>query len=312
MLVTGAGGHVGGAIAARLADAGHEVVGLGRRLLPSSALAEAVAVDLASREAVAHVAARAPCDAIVHAAAAIDPDPHSLEVGRANCLGALNVHWLAEQWGAHRFVFISSVPVIGRPRSLPVDEDHPLDPPTAYHASKLFGERLTALAAADGAAACSLRLTSPVGPGLPDGRIFSVFVRRAKAGQPLEVAGQGTRAQDYVDVRDVAAAVAGALEHGASGVFNVAAGRPVTNLDLARACVAALGSESEVRTAVGADPDEGVRWEVSIERARRELGYAPSCTLEDSIAGTAERGERGLARAISRSPRREELRKNSG
>jgi UDP-glucose 4-epimerase len=312
VLVTGAGGHVGGAVAARLAEAGHEVVGVSRRLLPAPALAEAVAADLGSRDAVAQIGERAPCQAVVHAAAAIDPDPHSLEVARTNCLGALNVHWLAERWGCERFVFVSSLPVIGRPRSLPVDEDHPLDPASAYHASKLFGERLTALAAGRGVAAASLRLTSPVGPGMPDGRIFSVFVRRARAGEPLEVAGRGTRAQDYVDVRDVAGAALAALERRAGGVLNVASGRAVTNLELAEACVSALGSSSEVRLGGAPDPDEGVRWEVSIERAGRELGYSPSCTLADSIAGTAERGERGLARAISRSPRREELRKNSG
>jgi dTDP-glucose 4,6-dehydratase len=312
ILVTGASGHVGGAIAARLTDDGHEVVGLSRRLIPHGHTAAAVAADVADREALERVAEMEPCEAIVHAAAVIDRDPHSVEVGRANCVGALNVHWLAERWRSGRFAFISSLPVIGVPGRLPVDEEHPVDPPTAYHASKLFGERLTELAARRGMPAASFRLSSPVGPGLPDGRIFSTFVRRALAGEALELAGRGTRAQDYVDVRDVAAAVAAWLERGPSGVFNLASGRAITNAELARACVEVLGSSSEIRSGHGEDPEEGLRWEVSIARARAELGYEPACALEDSIVGVAESRPRGLARAITRSPRPEELRKKSG
>ena len=41
---------------------------------------------------------------------------------------------------------------------------------------------------------------------MPDKRIF-LFVKQAQAGQPLQFAGQGSRRQNYVDVRDVATAV---------------------------------------------------------------------------------------------------------
>jgi nucleoside-diphosphate-sugar epimerase len=148
-----------------------------------------------------------------------------------------------------------------------------------------------------------------VGPGMPDGRILSVFVRRALAGEPLEVAGEGSRAQDYVDVRDAADAAVACLEAGATGVFNVAAGRAVTNVDLARRCVEVLDSASAVRLGHVPDPEEGVRWEVSIARAAGAFGYEPRRSLEESIAGAAELRERGLATRISRSPRRPEFRK---
>jgi nucleoside-diphosphate-sugar epimerase len=298
VLVTGTSGLVGRAIADRLAAAGHETIGLSRRLLGPGSLSSMVSADVASRRAMEEVVRMEPCEAIVHAAAAISSDPHAPPVAEVNCEGAQNVLWLAEMWRASHFLFASSVQVIGGPRRLPVTEDHPLDPPTAYHASKLFGERLTELAGARGVRAASLRLTSPAGPGMPDGRILSVFVRRALAGEPLEVAGEGSRAQDYVDVRDVAGAALACLEAGATGVFNVAAGHAVTNYDLARRCVEALGSASEVHLGDRPDPEEGVRWEVSIARAAEAFGYKPRCSLEDSIAGVAEQRERGLARAV--------------
>lgn len=287
VLVTGASGHVGGAVATRLAGAGHEVVGLSRRTAGAAGVSQLLSADLGGDGVLERLAAERPCEAVVHSAAETDLDPHAPGVVMTNCLGTQRVVALAERWSCAQMVFVSSVPVIGRPRQLPVTEEHPLDPPTAYHASKLFGERLTELAGRRGMAAASLRLTSPVGPGTPPGTILGVFVRRALAGEPLEVAGNGTRAQDYVDVRDVADGVLACLESRSGGVFNIARGEPVANAELAGACVAALGSRSEVRAGSRPDPEEGVRWEVSIQRAADAFGYSPSRTIADSILAAA-------------------------
>lgn len=287
VLVTGARGHVGGAVVDRLAVAGHDVVALSRRPPPAAGAAHVVLADIGDPAALEQLDREQPCQAIVHAAAALGSRPWNPEIPRVNCLGIQRVLWLAERWGCARFVFTSSIQVVGRPRFTPVDEKHPLDPLTEYHASKLFGEHLVALAAGRGVAATSLRLTSPVGPGTPDGRIFSVFVQRALAGLPLEVAGAGSRRQDYVDVRDVADAVALALEQETSGVLNVGSGRAVSNRELAELCAKLLGARSQVRFDGAPDEEEGVSWEVSIARASDALGYAPTRSLEDSIRDLA-------------------------
>jgi nucleoside-diphosphate-sugar epimerase len=120
------------------------------------------------------------------------------------------------------------------------------------------------------------------------GRILPVFVRRALAGEPLELAGEGTRGQDYVDVRDIAAAVEASLRVEPSGVLNIASGTCTTNLELAGRCVELLGSSSEVRLSGTPDREEGVRWEVSIERAAETIDYRPRHSLEDSITTVAE------------------------
>lgn len=309
-LVTGATGHVGGAIAEHLAGLGHEVTGLARRLVPVRGVGRSVALDLGVPGAAERICAEGPFGAIVHAAADLSPDPHASAVSLVDCLGTQSVVTAAERLGA-RLVYTSSVPVIGVPRRVPVDESHPVDPPTAYHAAKLYGERLVELARRRGMVAASLRLTAPVGPRMPSARIMSVFVARAQAGEPLELRGRGTRRQDYVDVRDVASAVGLCLEHGATGLFNVASGRPVSNVELARLCVDLLGSRSDVVHVDRPDPEDGVVWEVSVERAAGSFGYAPAWSLEDSIRAVAEVPPRGLARATTRSPRRDELRKKT-
>lgn len=274
--MTGSSGFVGRAVTGQLAQSGHEVVGLSRR-----GGSGALAIDLSEPGIADRLAGRTRCDAIVHAAAAIDA-PGS-EIALTNCLGTQQMLELAERWEVRSFVFFSSLPVIGRPLTLPVSEDHRLDPPTPYHASKLYGEHLVGLAARGGLPGVSLRLSAPVGAGMPERRILSVFVARAASGDPLELAGQGSRCQDYVDVRDVAAAVTACLERRPSGVLNIASGRAISNLELARLCVETLSSRSPVRLSGQPDRDEGVRWEVSIERAAATIGYRPRHSLAETI-----------------------------
>lgn len=304
VLVTGSSGHVGGAIAGHLMRAGHQVVGLSRgeasnRQAPTDArqgptgsrrrLTGAITADLEFPGLAGRLVNELPrCEAIVHAAAAIEPYPYAPAISLTNCLGTQQMLELAASWNVTSLIYLSSLPVIGRPLELPVTEQHRTAPPTAYHASKLYGEHLLALPGRDDSSGLSLRLTAPVGPGMPGRRIMSVFVARALAGTPLEVAGKGTRSQDYVDVRDVAAAVAASLERRTTGLLNIASGRCVSNLDLARRCVELLGSASEVRLTGRPDPEDGVRWEVSIAKAAATIDYRPRYALEDSIAAVAD------------------------
>jgi nucleoside-diphosphate-sugar epimerase len=290
VLVTGASGLIGGAAAAKLAEMGHETIGLSRH--PSSSApgtTGVIAADLGRPGAVDMIVDGQPrCDAIVHAAGTNDSSAAGPEISLTNCLGTQQMLELAGRWQVTSFVFISSLQVIGRPLRLPITEEHPVDPLTAYHASKLYGEQLVKVARNGGTPAASLRLNAPVGTGMQAGRIMSVFVGRALRGEPLEVAGEGTRCQDYVDVRDIASAVAAAVQRSATGLLNVASGRCISNLELARACVKVLGSTSEIRVGTRLDVEEGLRWEVSIDKARAALGYAPRYSLEESIVAVAE------------------------
>ena len=284
VLVTGHNGHMGGAIAAHLVAQGWQVVGLDRTVRAGNGLVQQVQADLGSPSLIEQVlAATPPCTAIVHAAAALDKDLYAPAVCLTNCLGTQQVLQLARHWKAHSLVYISSLPIIGIPHQLPITEDHPANPPTAYHAAKLFGEHLTRLAGQAGLAAATLRLTSPVGPGMANTRIFPVFVKRALAHEPLQLAGRGQRQQNYVDVRDAAAAVAICLRNPVAGLFNIAGQTPTSNLELAQACIRVLGSSSEIQFTGQPDPQEDLRWDVSIAKAAEQLGYRPQYGIEQSI-----------------------------
>jgi UDP-glucose 4-epimerase len=299
ILVTGHSGFLGGHVAERLAG-GHVVVGVSRR---STGRVHEVADDL-GRPGIAQrlAAAVEPCDVIVHAGASLDRDPLSPALAHVNCGGTQELVGLAEAWGAH-LVFVSSISVIGRPQRIPVGEDHPTAASTPYVASKLFGEHVVTAAAGRGLRTAILRLTSPIGPGMPEGRIVSAFVQRSLDGEPLQLLGRGTRRQDYVDVRDAAAGIARCIDAEATGLFNLGFGRSVSNLALANRCVTVLESASAVRFAREPDPEDGVHWDVSVDAARAGFGYAPEISLDQSLLDI------GSALTNSRSPRRDEFRK---
>lgn len=287
VLLTGANGFIGGAIATYLASEGHEVVGLSahpRPWLASNGFFDVI-TDIASTEAVLRLSREMErCNVIIHAAASLDMNLFATDVSSVNCTGLQNMLWLAAQWQCAKFVFLSSLPVIGIPKFLPITEDHPLHPLTAYHASKLFGEQLVRLAEAHGVMGISLRLTAPVGPRMPKNRLLAVLVNRSLNNARLEINGSGSRKQNYIDVRDIARATELCLKKNASGIFNIAAATCISNLELAHRCIVRCNSTSNIFFSGHTDPEEGLSWDVSIEKAKNELGFIPQFDIDDAIS----------------------------
>jgi UDP-glucose 4-epimerase len=280
IIVTGASGFVGGAILREFRRVGLDCVPVSR--------CDSHGLDITSED----FAERAfgifrRCDAIVHAAASLSMSAVDPSISAVNCLGLHNVIASAERLSARCLVYLSSVPVIGLPRHLPVDEEHPVSPPTAYHASKLYGEHLLRVADSASLRTASLRLTSPVGRNAPSSRIFGGFVRRALSNEPLLLAGRGGRRQNYVDTRDVARAVLQCIQSDSRGVFNIAGNASISNLQLAKTCIKSVGSKSAVEFTGLPDSEEDLCWDVSIEKARNHFGYSPLHNIADSIMDCA-------------------------
>jgi UDP-glucose 4-epimerase len=292
ILVTGASGHVGGAITIALCAAGHDVVATGRRPSADHLPCTYLSSDLSKTHALERLDQVTPaCDAIVHAGACLSKDPFDPRVLAVNIDGTQRLVELAAKWKSTRLIFISGVTVIGRPVELPITEDHPQQPETVYQFSKMAGEHLVRLSAGHGVIGTTLRLPSPIGPGMPMGRILSVFVQKALRGEPLTLLGEGSRRQNYLDVRDVAPVVERCLADAHPGTFNVASPTTCSNLKLATLCVARTNSNSRIEFADQPDPEEGMTWEVSIERAERELAFDPAFRLGTSIHDVAQEME---------------------
>lgn len=220
--LTGASGHVGGALARTLLERGHQVRAIVRgdtRSLEGLDL-ERVPGDV--RDPASLVGAFRGSDVVVHAAAHISLLRTDLALlHEVNVAGTAAVLAACRSAGVGRLVHFSSIHALEqRPLDRPVDEDRPpcderpapgLPP---YDRSKAAGERLVREAAAAGLAAAILYPTGIVGPFDFKPSLFGRVIRALAHGRLPALIDGGF---DWVDVRDVAAAAATAAERLVAG-----------------------------------------------------------------------------------------------
>ena len=197
---------------------------------------------------------------------------------------------------AARVVHTSTRQVYGRPRYLPVDEEHPTAPVDVNGIDKLAGEQFHLLyARVHHMPISALRLTNVYGPRqslVLDGLGFlPVFVRRALAGDDLGVYGDGSQLRDCLHVDDVvrAMALAAASPDAAGEVFNLGHPDAHSLLEIARMTAAAGGAGTQVGTV----PWPGELAAIDIgsfhgdySKAKRVLGWEPTITFAEGIART--------------------------
>lgn len=290
IVLTGISGHIGGAIAVWLSEKGHEIIGISRTrptCIKRNNI-DFIQADITSTDFLSDVlAVTQTADATIHAAACLENDLSNRDISAINCLGTQQVLHLSQQLNTENFLYISSLSFLGLPIVHPVTESHPVNAQDLYAASKLYGEHLVTFAQSDTLNTIALRVSSPVGPGLKHKRIFRLFIEKALNNEVLELNGRGTRCQDYVDVRDIGQAVEKALLHKAQGIYNIASGVPISNLQLAQKCVEVLNSKSKIQFSGKPDAHDTVSWDLSIQKAHDAFDYIPQIPLETSIVSLA-------------------------
>ena len=235
ILVTGAAGFVGAAVARELARSGYRVRALVRTSSPRTNLAgfdgELVTGDIMNPDAVA--AAMAGVDGVCHVAAdyrlwARDPE----EIVRNNLAGTRTVMAGALAAGVKRIVYTSSVATLGL-GTVPADETVPLTAEAAigaYKRSKVVAERLVeSMVETQGLPAVIVNPSTPIGPGdvrpTPTGRII---VEAATGRIPAFV----DTGLNLVHVDDVARGHVLALERGRIGQRYILGGQDVSLRDM--------------------------------------------------------------------------------
>lgn len=195
--------------------------------------------------------------------------------------------------GVRRVVFVSSGgTVYGVPKSVPVAEDAPTDPISAYGVSKLVVEKYLRLYRhLHGLDYVVLRLANPFGPWQdPDRRqgVVTALMQAALDGRPAEIWGDGRVVRDYLYAADAAEAVAAAAAYaGPHRVFNVGSGVGRSVLDLVRDVGVVLG-----RGVVSAVHRPGRPTDVPVNvldpsLIRREMGWAPRTGWTEALEATA-------------------------
>ena len=289
-LITGGAGFIGSNLARLVLDQGHDVTILDnlssgyRENLATLAEAEFIEGDVRDRRAVDRAIAGA--DMVFHLAASVGNTrsiEHPLLDSEVNVLGTLTMLEAARRGGVRKLVFSSSAGIFGELKTLPIAEDHPVEPDTPYGASKLGAEKLCLAYAKLYTLECvCLRYFNVYGVNQrydAYGNVIPIFAHRMLAGLPVLIHGDGEQTRDFVNVRDVARANYGAaMSHGISGAFNIASGTRVTISEL----VALMAKASGVtRAAEFGPPRPGdVRHSLAdITQARTQIGYQPQVEL---------------------------------
>jgi len=291
VLVTGSSGQLGSYLCELLMRR-HEVVGLDIRAQPYAVLkSSSVLGDIQRPADVRHALGRV--DAVVHCAAQVSVDlsvQDPLTDASVNVLGTVNVLHESAKAGVRKFVYVSSAAVFGRPKYVPIDEEHPTHPMSNYGVSKLAGEKYV-LAYADMSRmeVVSVRpfnfYSIRADPQSPYSGVMTKFAARLKSGQPPIIEGDGLQTRDFIHARDVAQMISLVLEKDGLGgqVLNCGSGVSTSILDLAMMAIQVSGRKLEPLFSsprVGDIKDSLC----DVRRSREILGFRAKVSLEEGLS----------------------------
>ena len=247
--------------------------------------------DITDRSAVGRIFAQ-KFDAVVHFAAETHVDRSIEDASPFLQSNILGTHCLLEAARRHpqtRFLHISTDEVYGSaPAGGSFTEESQLDPRSPYAASKASADHLVAAYANTyGLSAVILRCTNNFGPFQFPEKLIPLIIANAGEDKPIPVYGDGMQERDWLYVEDFCRAIALVLERAKPGsLYNISAGVPQPNLKIVRAILQHLGKPEGLIQYVLDRPGHDRRYALDSSKIRRELGWAPSVTLEEGIRKT--------------------------
>ncbi len=300
ILLTGVSGFVGGALAVRLLELGHDVRALGRTR-PEIAV-EFFEGSIDNRQ----VAAKAleGVDCVVHLAGRAhqlrDSSSDPLESFRAaNCKLSEELAAQAIKAGVRRFVFISSIGVNGAATlpGRPFTEDSASAPHSAYARSKHEAEvALQALTAGNSMELVIIRPPLVYGPGAPGN--FASLMEWVSKGIPLPLGATHNR-RSLVGVDNLVDLIIRCIDHpkASNQLFLVSDGEDLSTTQLLREVAEVMGRSgfmlpiptSLLRLAASAVGKKAMAQslldslQVDISKARELLGWVPPVSVKEGL-----------------------------
>ncbi len=309
LLVSGGAGYVGSVCAKVLLEQGHEVV-----VVDDLSTGNVDAVPEGARFVEADMVDVAPkllddgsFDGVLHFAAKILVG-ESVEAPErywdGNVVKTLQLLEAIRAAGVPRLVFSSTAATYGEPESVPITEEAPTKPTSAYGATKLaIDHAITSYAIAHGLAATSLRYFNIAGSYAGLGERHPVethlipLVLQVATGKRSEIlvfgndwpTPDGTCIRDYIHVRDLADAHLLALQNSKPGehqIYNLGNGTGFSVREVIASCERVTGTSIAARDVERRAGDPAVLI-ASSEKAITELGWKPQHTTIDEIVADA-------------------------
>ncbi len=313
LLITGGAGYIGSVCAARLLEAGHEIV-----VLDDLRTGHAAAVPHGARFVQGDVAEAGPVlaegfDGVLHFAARSlvgESMTHPQLYWLGNVVASNRLLEAMREHGTPRLVFSSTAAIYGEPEIVPIPETAHAAPTNTYGATKLaIDHAIGSYATAHGMAAVSLRYFNVAGAYGRHGERHTTethlipLVLQVALGQQEKImvfgndwpTADGTCIRDYIHVVDLADAHELALLHAAPGehrIYNLGNGAGFSVLQVVQTCREVTGHPipAEIGERRPGDPAVLI---ASSERARTDLGWKPERAELATIVADAWEFARG-------------------
>lgn len=308
ILITGAAGFIGHAVAAALLSDGARVVGLDNlnsyydpalknarlallREHPAFSFHE---LDLADEAGMQAMFRQHGFQRVVHLAAQAGVR-YSIEAPRqyiaSNVAGLTGLLECCVRHGVEHLVYASSSSVYGDTRNPPFSEHDAADRPrSVYAATKRAGELLAySYARIHGLPSTGIRYFTVYGPwGRPDMAAMT-FAERLAAGKRVRVFGDGRQRRAFTFIGDAVRGTLAILNAGPpsgqppAALYNLGSAEDVELLDFIYILGRAMDVEAEIEFAP--EPPGEMRATLpNMSAMRRDFGFEPSVGLEDGLA----------------------------
>ena len=286
VVVTGATGFIGSALARRLIDDGAEVLGVAKSV-PTAPIrgVRYVTADLSVGGSGIPLGQCRPqvvyhCAGSANVRRSVEEPIFDFDHNVRACYNVLES--IRRESPETRFVFLGSAAVYGSPSALPIKESHPLRPISPYGLHKKMCEDLCDYYRdVNGIHTDVARIFSAYGEGQAKQLLWD-FAKKAKSGR-VELFGTGRESRDFIHIDDLVSALTLIGERGQGRAYNVATGCETTIGEMASLMAAGLGIPMSAVAFTGdAKPGDPKNWKADISELTG-IGFKQAVPLEDGV-----------------------------
>ena len=227
-------------------------------------------------------------DIVVHFAAESHVDRSisgSAEFIRTNVLGTHSMLQAALNVGITQFLHVSTDEVYGSISEGSWDEQEPLLPNSPYAASKASSDLIArSFFVTHGLDVRITRCSNNFGIYQFPEKVIPLFITNLMEGKKVPLYGDGLNVRDWLHVDDHCRGIQLVIDKGRAGqIYNIGGGTELSNIDLTNMIIAAMGATTASIEPVEDRKAHDRRYSVDITKIHNELGYAPQCTLHDTL-----------------------------
>lgn len=210
---------------------------------------------------------------------------------QTNIIGSIHLLEAAVEAKVKKVVFVSTGGALyGIPQYTPIDEQHPIQPISAYGISKMAFERyLHFFYQNKGLDYSIFRIANAYGTRqnlTKNQGVIGIWLQKIQQNQAIEIWGTGEVIRDYIYVTDVAKCIVSSLFYqGAQKVFNVGSGVGYSLNEILAVCQKVSQKHPKIHYLESRSFDVPVNI-LSIQHAQEVLNWQPLTSIEEGIKKT--------------------------